>query len=184
MEKVNNKKLITNRLLGLCGVALLGCWMLKLCGKVVFDFVVTNEVMISICNFIENSVVQYIIYWMFYVIGGMLNLAIISGKKNFGKRNFFIFLGVWTLIFSFNFFAPIVKTILDFIVFPIIAIVIYKAKWWKAILWMLLVVLIQFVLLQIRNIGYTLYLSNFIVGLLYQLDYYIMLVILYIRRTL
>ena len=71
---MNDKKLITNRLLGLCGVALLACWALKLWGKVVFDFVVTNETMISVCNFIENSVVQYVIYWVFYILSIMLGL--------------------------------------------------------------------------------------------------------------
>lgn len=182
---MNDKKLITNRLLGLCGVALLACWALKLWGKVVFDFVVTNETMISVCNFIENSVVQYIIYWAFYILNGVLTLGILSGKKGFGKkRNAVILMLIWTLIFSFNFFAPIVKTILDFVVFPLIAIVFYKEKWWKAILLLVAIVLTQFVLLQIRNGDYTLYESNFIVGLLMQIDYYIMLVILYIRRTL
>lgn len=181
---MNDKKLITNRLLGLCGVALLLCWTLKLWGKVVFDFVVTNETMISVCNFIENSVVQYVIYWLFYVFNGMINLAIISGQKKFSKRNSIIFIVIWTIVFSFNFFAPIVKTILDFILLPLLPIIFYKTKWWKAILFELAILVIQFVLLQIRNGDYTLYTSNFIVGLLMQIDYYIMLVILYIRRTL
>lgn len=181
---MNDKKLITNRLLGLCGVALLLCWALKLWGKVVFDFVVTNETMISVCNFIENSVVQYVIYYALYIISGVLNIGIISGKKDFTKKKLIIFIVTLSIIFSFNFFAPIIKTILDFIVFPLFAIIFFKTKWWKSILWLTIIVATQFILLQIRNMDYTLYQSNFMVGLLMQIDYYIMLVILYIRRTI
>lgn len=183
MEKLNDKKLITNRLLGLCGVALLGCWVLKLWGKVVFDFVVTNEVMISVCNFIENSVVQYIIFWMFYILSIMLIMLSISGKKKFPLKHNLIFIGIFTGIFFLNFLNPLVKMIVDIIATILISIIVYKVKWWKSALIMLGVQLTQLVLLQIRNLGYTLYFDNFLVGLLIQLDYYIMLVILYIRRT-
>ena len=181
---MNDKKQITNRMLGLCGVALLLCWVLKLWGGVVFDFVVTNQTMVDICYFIENSVVQYIIYWVFYMLSNYLCLGILSSKKSYGKRNTIIFVIIWTIMFSFNFFSPTIKTILDFIVFPLIAILVYKTKWWKAILWMLCIVLTQIVLMQIRNGDYTLYSYNFIAGFLMQIDYYIVLIVLFIRRTL
>ena len=181
---MNDKKLITNRLLGLCGVALLACWALKLWGKVVFDFVVTNETMISVCNFIENSVVQYIIYWAFYIFSSMIILLSICQKKTFTKRQTLIFVLIYSGIFGLNFVNAVAKMIVDSLVTIMLPIVVFRKKWWHSLLLVVSVVLTQFVLLQIRNIDYTLYGSNFINGFLMQIDYYIMLLIIYIRRTI
>lgn len=181
---MNNKKLITNRLLAVCIAALIGCWILKLCGGEVFEFVVKNEFFIKVCHNIENSIIKYIIYWMFYVFNGIIMLLIITKEKRFSFKRTLIYIGLYTFTFCINFYSNLIKTIVDLALTIMIPIICHKRKWYESLLFVVGLLVLQFGLLQIRNIGYTLYFENFIVGLLYQLDYYIMLIIFYIRRTL
>lgn len=181
---MNNKKLITNRLLAVCIAALIGCWILKLCGGEVFEFVVRNEFFIKLCYQIENSIIKYMIYWMFYVFNAIIMLLIISKEKRFSTKRTLIYIGLYTLTFSINFYSNLIKTIVDLALTIMIPIVCHKRKWYESILFVAGLLVLQFGLLQIRNIGYTLYFENFIVQILMQIDYYIMLVIFYIRRNL
>ena len=66
------KEIILKRAIILCWILLIICFIIKLCGGNYFNIMCNNENFIRFCNFIENSIIKYIIYLFSFIFSSYL----------------------------------------------------------------------------------------------------------------
>lgn len=153
VELFNKEKLKT--CIKLCWLLLFITWIFTLVTGKHIEIVVNNPKFIEICNFIDSSeiltlIVKYLMYTvqLTIVTYAMLNVKILSEHK----LVVLVFIsGIWLLKTIWHMLS--ITNYLDFM-YIVLILIINKKRWLHSILGTLLVLVISFVSLHIKNISF------------------------------
>ena len=159
------------------------CLIIKLLGGNWFELYVSNERFMSFCEFVDNTQwLKMTLACIMFCISGYLTLCISLNKKKLGLKELVIFTPLMIAKSILNWYFNIIPFILDVITLLILPMILTK-KIVRPIICVLLILSFQIITLSIRNLnfGFGFNVGNtFIEQTLYQIDYYIMIVLYYL----
>ena len=175
-----NKKAL-EKMIVLCWVLLAICFVIKIFGGNFFEYVGKSEVAEYIeTNFILLTLVQFV----FYLIQSYLYYLVIFKNKH--KLIILLFTAIMFAVKVLSFLfeeITIFATITEFIFLIVVPIFYNKKQWYMPILLNILIIIYQMISLFIKNINIVSFPDTNIVGYVYMIDYYIMLVLTYLYFT-
>lgn len=168
----NNYKVLIISCWSLLGV----CCVLKLLGLDIFLVGSDNERFITLCNYIDNSFIKYFVYFVFNIVtSSIYYMAVLKEKKpNLKWLIPYMIYAILKLVFNQY---DIVFNILDFIIVPLLPIIINKKYWLRAIIGLGLMLGFQAISLIIKLDHFTMFDNNTLMGVLLSIDYIIMLML-------
>lgn len=179
------KEIILKRAIILCWVLLIICFIIKLCGGNYFNIMCNNENFIKFCNFIENSIIKYILYLLSFIFSSYLLLKIV--KPDFKilslKSLLFILCCVVVWIFKLLIELDIIRinilivNILDFVILYIL-LVIFTKRPILSIFAVVLLFVFSLISSLIKGVGIDNSVTdNYFIAQIYLIDYYLMLIL-------
>ena len=179
------KEIILKRAIILCWVLLIICFIIKLCGGNYFNIVCNNKNFIKFCNFIENSIIKYIIYLFSFIFSSYLLLKIVKPDFKILSLKSLLFLIcciiVWAfkLLIELNIFTmnTLIVNILDFVILYIL-LVIFTKRPLLSIFAVILLFVFSIISSLVKGIGIDSSITdNYFVAQIFLIDYYLMLVL-------
>ena len=179
------KEIILKRAIILCWVLLIICFIIKLCGGNYFDIMCNNENFIKFCNFIENSIIKYIIYLFSFIFSSYLLLKIVKPNFKILSLKSLLFLIcciiVWAfkLLIELNIFTinTLIVNILDFVILYVL-LVIFTKRPLLSIFAVILLFIFSIISSLVKGIGIDSSITdNYFVAQMFLIDYYLMLVL-------
>lgn len=172
------KKNIYKVLIESCWILLIFCFALKLLFGNLFAISVESQNFIAFCEWLDNHWLKYIIATIVYVPSTYIFYLCLTKQKLF-KDWWIILLLLPNSYFKDNiYYLGLGIDLFVGIVYPIIK---GKGKTWKYVLFgNVLIFGFQLISLLTKNIGFYIDNSSMLIGLIYQVDYYIMLVLYYL----
>lgn len=179
------KEIILKRAIILCWVLLIICFIIKLCGGNYFDIMCNNENFIKFCNFIENSIIKYIIYLFSFIFSSYLLLKIVKPDFKILSLKSLLFLicciivWVFKLLIELNIFTinTLIVNILDFVILYIL-LVIFTKRPLLSIFAVVLLFVFSIISSLVKGIGIDSSITdNYFVAQIFLIDYYLMLVL-------
>lgn len=179
------KEIILKRAIILCWVLLIICFIIKLCGGNYFDIMCNNENFIRFCNFIENSIIKYIIYLFSFIFSSYLLLKIVKPDFKILSLKSLLFLIcciiVWAfkLLIELNIFTinTLIVNILDFVILYIL-LVIFTKRPLLSIFAVILLFVFSIISSLVKGIGIDSSITdNYFVAQIFLIDYYLMLIL-------
>lgn len=181
----NQEKMkLLKRTIYLCWGALILCFIVKLLGGNYFEIIATNEKFISLCDWLEYHGLNDVIKAVFYCfnLGILISIFSRSEFKSFTLKFFIISICIisWVIKRQFALIGAVIETAL-MLILPMFISKEKKSKTFVAsIIGYLLVNVLQLVSLFVKNIDSMIVKENFIIGLIFQIDYYIMIILYYL----
>lgn len=160
---------------------LLFLFVLKILGVKNLELMCENEVVINICNFIDNTFMEDVVAFLMYLFTTTLIIqSIFSVKKFIGKQNlFYLFISIGEIIRLIFFDIAIVTVLIDFILLIVIPFVYNKKLILKSIVVAFIVFMFQLISFFVKEISiYEHTIDNTLTAIIYSLDYIIMLFLL------
>lgn len=160
---------------------LLFLFVLKILGVKNLELMCENEVVINICNFIDNTFMEDVVAFLMYLFTTTLIIqSIFSVKKFIGKQNlFYLFISIGEIIRLIFFDIAIVTVLIDFILLIVIPFVYNKKLILKSIVVAFIVFMFQLISFFVKEISiYEHTIDNTLTAVIYSLDYIIMLFLL------
>ena len=161
-----------------CWILLIFCFALKLLFGNLFAISVESQNFIAFCDWLDNHWLKYIISTIVYVPSGYLLYLCVS-KQKLGTDWWLIFLLIISTLIKWK--IEIIGLIIELFIGVLLPLIKGKFRNFK---WVILANIIifgfQFISLFVKNLGYHLESSSMLLGLVYQIDYYIMLVLYYL----
>lgn len=179
------KEIILKRAIILCWVLLIICFIIKLCGGNYFNIMCNNENFIRFCNFIENSIIKYIIYLFSFIFSSYLLLKIVKPDFKILSLKSLLFLIcciiVWAfkLLIELNIFTinTLIVNILDFVILYVL-LVIFTKRPLLSIFAVILLFVFSIISSLVKGIGIDSSITdNYFVAQIFLIDYYLMLVL-------
>lgn len=193
----NYKEIVLKRAIIVCWVILGICLVIKLFGGDFFNIVCKEENFVKFCDFIDNIVIKYIIYYLLFNLSMYLLLIIAIPSIKIKSIKFLIYLIIVNLTWIYKLLIElqiininmIVINIIDFSVY-FIALSLLSRKPLRSFITMVLLFIFSLVSAVIKNIGlYGVITDSYLVATIFSIDYYIMLTLsalyskkIYIRR--
>lgn len=179
---------VLKRMIILCWVILAVCFVVKIFGGKFFNIVVNNERFISVCNYIEYTFWYYIVGFVFYYANGLFILLAMKRELTLIDKEL-LFYSLFTIIlfaiqYAFKYIGfleiSIIITIIRCIIIPIL---VFKVKIKDVIVINIFDIVFQLTSSFVKNIDITntIY-ETAMVGLIFLIDYYIMILLLYLYR--
>ena len=165
-----------------CWIVLICCFIVKLLGGNWFEIACNNEKFIAFCNTYKNTIIEYIIGFITYTTTATLYYLALFKRKWYVKKDIIwivlisIFAIVKRIFIKYQLLLGLTE-ILIIIGFPIILDI---KKWYRPIIAYGLTFVFQLISLLTKNIGIKVIDDNFIVSLIFSIDYYIMLILYYL----
>jgi hypothetical protein len=190
VTKDNYKQVVLKRAIILCWVLLGICFIVKIFGGNFFNIVCNNERFISVCHFIDTSIIRYFIYYLTFIYSMLMLYLIVKPKTS--KKNLLLYLLVISLLWVlkliveiFNIYINIVFANIMLFVITYLIVFLFTKKPLQS----LFVIGYDFVLTLvsaiIKNIGITNAISDyFIIDIIFLIDYYILLTITMLYRKI
>lgn len=172
------KKNIYKVLIESCWILLIFCFALKLLFGNLFAISVESQNFIAFCDWLDTHWLKYIIATIVYVPSTYLVYCCLT-KQKLGKD-------LWLLLFLLPMAfvkerIAIIGVIIEFIYLLVIPLIKSKFKNFKwIILGIVMIYIFQLISLLVRNVGFYIDNSSMLIGLIMQIDYYIMLVLYYL----
>ena len=160
---------------------LLFLFVLKILGVKNLELMCENEVVIKICNFIDNTFMEDVVALLMYLFTNTLLLhCIFSTKKLVGKYKLFYIFNIIGEIIRLMFFEYIVITLfIDLLILIIIPTIFNKKLFFKSIIVVFISLIFQLISFFVKGISiYEHTIDNTLVAIIYSLDYFIMLFLL------
>lgn len=179
------KEIILKRAIILCWVLLIICFIIKLCGGNYFNIMCNNENFIRFCNFIENSIIKYIIYLFSFIFSSYLLLKIVKPDFKILSLKSLLFIIcciiVWAfkLLIKLNIFTmnTLIVNILDFVILYIL-LVIFTKRPLLSIFAVILLFVFSIISSLVKGISIDSSITdNYFVAQIFLIDYYLMLVL-------
>lgn len=179
------KEIILKRAIILCWVLLIICFIIKLCGRNYFDIMCNNENFIKFCNFIENSIIKYIIYLFSFIFSSYLLLKIVKPDFKILSLKSLLFLicciivWVFKLLIELNIFTmnTLIVNILDFVILYVL-LVIFTKRPLLSIFAVILLFVFSIISSLVKGIGIDSSITdNYFVAQIFLIDYYLMLIL-------
>lgn len=181
------KEIILKRAIILCWILLIICFIIKLCGGNYFNIMCNNENFIKFCNFIENSIIKYIIYLFSFIFSSYLLLKIVKPDFKILSLKSLLFLICCIIVWAFKFkllielniftMNTLIVNILDFVILYIL-LVIFTKRPLLSILAVILLFVFSIISSLVKGIGIDSSITdNYFVAQIFLIDYYLMLVL-------
>lgn len=179
------KEIILKRAIILCWILLIICFIIKLCGGNYFNIMCNNENFIRFCNFIENSIIKYIIYLFSFIFSSYLLLKIVKPDFKILSLKSLLFLicciivWVFKLLIELNIFTmnTLIVNILDFVILYVL-LVIFTKRPILSIFAVVLLFVFSIISSLVKGIGIDSSITdNYFVAQIFLIDYYLMLVL-------
>lgn len=157
------------------------CLIIKLFGGNWFELSVENDKFIAFCNFVDNTMwVKMTLACLIYLFTTYPAMCVYLDKPKLDKKLLLIFFPLMIIKSISSWYILILAYILDVIILIILPIIISK-KWKRVIFGNILVFVFQVITILIRNISFDFNLGNTVIeNYLYQVDYYIMIILFYL----
>ena len=182
MNKKNFKTLII-----MCWILLAVCVVIKLFGGNWFELSTDNTKFIEFCNYVDNTMwLKMTIPCLVSLCSNYILLCVLLNKTKLNIKECIIFGTLLIFKSIISWYITWLPFILDIFILILIPLLLCKFKYWKRILiGNVLVMVFQLISLMIRNLGVILILGNtYIEQFLYQIDYFVMLILYYLYNTL
>ena len=172
---------VLKRMIILCWVILAVCFVVKIFGGNFFNIVVNNERFISICNFIENTFLYYVVGFLFYYANGLFILLAMKRELTLTNKELLLY-SIFTIIlfaiqYTFQYIGfleiSIIITIIRCVIIPML---IFKVKIKDVIVINIFDIVFQLTSSFVKNVHISkTILESVLVGSIFLIDYYIML---------
>lgn len=171
----NYKQIVLKRMIILCWILLLICFVIKIFGGNFFEFIGESKVIDYIVN---NKWLLCIIQSIIYISTTFITLLIILENKH-KKLSLIlsIIMNIGKQIIGLDIIFYYISFIVEFVSLIIIPIILNRDKILYVIVINALIILFQVISLFTKNIGLISFPYEDIVGFVYMIDYYIMLTI-------
>ena len=194
----NYKQIVLRRMIILCWILLAVCFVVKLFGGNFFNIVCREERFIKVCQFIESTFLYYVIAYVIYILGNYLIFKFIAPEIKFKSFKTLLMLVGFTLIWSIKLVLTIFNLPINPVIFTIVELILdilllfaITNKFWKSVIGIVMMFGFNIITMVIRNLSFAERIpDNFIVGIIYMIDYYIMLSLsalysyeIYLRRN-
>ena len=181
--KENDKRKILKRIIGLCWFSLILCMVVKLFGGNYFEIASKNENFINVCNWLETNFISTVIMYGFYCLSYYLIISIFSRNCIKGKNKMILII-VALLLCIIKGHSNIIGFVIETISMILLPLFMSEGKKSKiiinSVISYVVINVFQLLSLFIRNIDAQLVNANFCISLLFQVDYYIMLILYYL----
>lgn len=195
VTKENYKEIVARRGIIACWIILIICTALKLGCGMVFEIAVKDPAFIKVCEFVDKYYISLIIQFVSFMFSSFCIIKSVNFK--FSKTRaliisimlvlYWIFKTLIVLgVFSIN---TTLYAVLDFIVLYGLCLITYTKKdfTFKGLLKPLIFVALLFIFSILsaitKNIGYHGSINeSFLVGFIFMIDYYIMILLTYFYR--
>ena len=178
---MNNEetKSIYNRLIVLCWTTMIGCFILKIAGFSGFDIPIID----SVIN--DYEFLKPILYCLLYSANGIVFVLLLVKRKLNLKELLFVFI-LNVLVYFINALLSTtkfnsLKFLIEILNYIIIGKVLIKDKFYKILIEIILISFItifyQFISLITKNLGIKISSQTFINTLIFQIDYYILIIL-------
>lgn len=177
----NYKRIVLRRMITLCWIFLFACFIIKIFGGNFFRFIGESDAVEFIAqHWLLLTAVQFV----FYTIQSYLYLNIMLKDK----YNKFVISGT-ILVFITKCLTDFssVFIVISFIceaIFLFVLPVVLGQKWYKPILFMILLLVFQSLSMFIKEVTLLSFINADVVAFVYMIDYYIMLVLTYLYAKL
>ena len=165
-------------------VVLLVCLVIKLIGGNWFELGVENDKFITFCGFVDDHLwLKMILACIIYLASGYPIICIILNKKKLDFKEIICFAPLMIVKSILGWYFSVIAFILD--IFILLGLTtIFNKKPLRNIICFLIITLFQLLTIGIRNISFWLggfnFGNSFIEQLLYQVDYYLMILLFYL----
>lgn len=173
------KTLITS-----CWVVLLCCFIVKLLGGNFFEIVCENEKFIKFCDFVESNILKYILSFILYIVSSFIYFKAVLIKTTY-KHNIILLitLSIWWFIKLLAYEDFNIMVLLDVAYMIFMPIIINRKIWISSIIGFVLTLVFQTISALTKNLSFYYVDEKFIIGAIFTIDYYIMLILYYLYRT-
>lgn len=163
-------------------VVLIICFIIKIIGLKNFDFQSDNSKFIRFCNYVDNILwLKMIIACIVCVLTTYPIICVLINKKYLNIKSSLIYIPLMIASSIISWYSTIINMIIQGIYLIIIPLIQTKGKFKRIILTIIFVSLFQIISLLIRNINITNFNdNNCMISLMFQIDYYIMILLLYL----
>lgn len=164
-------------------IALIICLIVKLFGGNWFELWLNNDKFIAFCEFVDETIwLKMVLACGIAIITTYPALCVFLNVKKFSIINNFIFISLIIIKSISTWFISWFPFVLDLICLIIIPLILCKGKYWKRIIiGNLIVIIFQLLTLIIRNVNINFAFDNsFLIQVLYQIDYYLMIILFYL----
>lgn len=167
------------KLITISWVLLILCLIIKLFGGNWFELNTENSKFIEFCLYVEeHNILKMSIACIIYLISGYFILSCILNKKlNIKLLMLFYPIMILKSILNWNYY--ILSFIIDLIILIAIPLIITK-NWKRVLISFLILNALQIISILVRNVSfYFNELNTTVENMLYQIDYYIMIILWY-----
>lgn len=180
----NYKEVVIKRAIILCWFLLFVCFIIKIFGGNFFNIICNNEKFVVMCEIINKNIIKYLIYYITFLYT-LSNLLIICNPNiEIKSIKFLLFIFIITIYWFLKLVIDLVfininiliYNIINFCILYIILLVFSKRKY-NSLFVVIYDLLITLLSVFVKNLGVIVITDNFMIDIIYVLDYYIILTI-------
>ena len=188
VTKENYREIVLKRAIISCWIILAICFVIKIFGGNFFAIVCTNEKFIKVCEFIDNSIIYYVIGFLTYSLTNVFLILTISDNKSLFCKSNVLFLITTSLYWCFKLFINLgyiyvnihIVTIIDLICLYLLLFV-FTRKPLKSLIAIILMYAFTFLSVVVKNTGINHNIDDStLISLIFMVDYYIMLILTFL----
>lgn len=168
-----------------CWAVLVLCLVIKLLGGNWFELATENTKFIQFCEFVDNTMwLKMTLACLIYVGSTYLYLCVASNKQYLSLKETIVYIPIMIAKSILFWYYPTIATIMDICLITIIPLAFGKFRnWLRVLISFALLNVFQIMSLIIRNYGFQNFNDNlFVLQVLIQIDYYVMIVLTYLHN--
>ena len=162
-------------------IVLIACLIIKIFGGNWFELETENSKFIQFCIYVDNTMwLKMLLACIISLISGYISLCVMLNEKRLSLKNVLIFIPLMIIKSIISWYSSVISFVLD--IFIMLGLTTIRNKSFKrSILCFVMITLFQLITLFFRNISGNFTLENsFLIQALYQIDYYLMLLLFYL----
>lgn len=181
----NYKQIVLKRMIILCWITLLICFIIKIFGGNFFNIIISTETYTKYNKIFDTGLMYYISRYVLCQIGTFIYLLAVTRQTYYNFKTFMVILVINSMVFIVKCFNQIVGLVLDITILEIAVPLVIRRNLKSVIIGVVLLNSFQLISLFVKNLGIFKVLdTTFIIGFIYSLDYYLMLFIYYLYNNL
>ena len=168
-------------------IVLIVCLVIKIFGGNWFELGTENSKFIEFCTYVDETMwIKMILACLINVVSNYFVICLFLNKDKLNILQLSIFVPLLIIKSLVSWYNVVLSYLLDLITLIILPMVFGKFKNWKRVLIVnVLVFILQLITIIIRNLSFINFnLDNTFIGqVLYQVDYYILIILSYLYNT-
>ena len=175
------------KLITISWVLLALCLIIKLFGGNWFELNTENSKFIDFCLYVDNNMwLKMILACINYLLSGYISLCVILNVKKFNLKHALIFFPIMICKSIIGWYNSIIAFVIDIIILLVITTLCNK-NLKRSIICFIFINAFMIITLLIRNVSFGFgkfnFNNSFVFQMLYQVDYYIMLILFYLYNA-